>query len=82
MEKIRPLINHITWIGPDGAHHYRGFLPLYNHILKWATDMKCPHDCHLAPRCHPMVDDEHHVGHKLCTLTVIKAGLIKEKELI
>jgi hypothetical protein len=55
---------------------------LNNHILRWDTDVKCPQYCELAPHCHPMVWDEHHAGHKLCTLTVIKAGLIKRKELI
>lgn len=80
----RPVINHIAWIGPDGKWHSRGFLPIYNHIIKWAQDMKCPEGwrCQFAPRCHPMVWDEHHTGHKLCTLTVVRAGLIKEKELI
>jgi hypothetical protein len=78
----KPLINHIAWIGPDGEWHYRGFLPLYNHVLKWAVDMNCPQSCQLAPRCHPMVDNGKGAYHKLCTLTAIKAGLIKEKELI
>ncbi len=86
MPEPRPLINHITWIGPDGKWHSRGFLPLYDHILKWDTDVKCPEDCRLAPRCHPMVQGDRDgvwsVQYKLCTLTVIKAGLIKEKELI
>lgn len=77
-----PLINHITFIGPSGKWISRGFLPLYDHILKWAEDMKCPDNCRLAPHCHPMVEDDKHGYHKLCTLTVIKAGLVKEKEII
>jgi hypothetical protein len=83
VDKIVPTINHIAWIAPDGQWHRRGFLPLYDHVLKWAQDMKCPENCRLAPHCHPMVQEENrHVYHKLCTLTVIKAGLVKEKELI
>lgn len=82
MAEIRPLINHIAWIGPDGQWHSRGFLPLYSHALRWDTDVKCPRDCKFGPRCHPMVWDEYDRGHKLCTLTVIKAGLVKERELI
>ena len=84
MDEIRPVISHIAWIGRDGHWHSRGFLPIYNHVLKWAQDMKCPETCNLAYRCHPMVQDERNSNeyHKLCTLTVIKAGLVKEKEIL
>ncbi|OPY74739.1 MAG: hypothetical protein A4E64_02161 [Syntrophorhabdus sp. PtaU1.Bin058] len=76
------VINHITWFGPGGWHS-RGFLPLYANVLKWDTDVKCPNNCPLAPHCHPMVQNENDKNcyHKLCTLTVIKAGLIKKKEI-
>lgn len=77
-----PVINHIAWMGPDVKWHSRYFLPLYNDILRWAQGMNCPDACDLAYHCHPMVWDEHHAGHKLCTLTVIRAGLIKREELI
>jgi hypothetical protein len=75
-------INHIIWFGPHGWAS-RGFLPLYDSILKWDTDVKCPDNCPLAPQCHPMVQDDRDENcyHKLCTLTVIKAGLIREKEI-
>jgi hypothetical protein len=37
----------------------------------------------LASRCHPMVQEENgHCYHKLCTLTVIKAKLIKANEIL
>ena len=78
----RPVINHIAWMGPDIEWHSRYFLPLYDHVLRWDTDVECPETCNMRARCHPMVWDEHHVGHKLCTLTVIRAGLIKREELI
>ena len=78
----RPVINHIAWIGQDGEWHHRDFLPMYSHLLKWAQDMKCPETCELQYHCHPMVLDQHNVGHKLCTLTVIKAGLVKAKEIL
>lgn len=81
-EITRPTINHIAWIGPDAKWHHRGFLPICVSGLIWAEDMKCPETCKLASRCHPMVDDGKGAYHKLCTLTVIKAGLIKERELI
>lgn len=69
-------------MGPDVEWHRRDFLPVYDHVLRWAEGMKCPQGCDLAYHGHPMVWDEHGAGHKLCTLTVIKAGLIKRKELI
>lgn len=75
----RPIINHIAWIGTDGKWHRRTFLPIYD-ALKWAEDMDC-HNCKLASRCHPAVKNGN-AYHKLCTLTVIKAGLIKESELL
>ena len=82
MHRDHPLINHIAWIGPDAKWYSRGFLPLFSHLLGWVTDMKCPEKCELAPHCHPMVNDGHGRYHKLCTLTVIKAGLIKRREIM
>lgn len=83
--EIRPVINHIRFFSPIHRHGWiqRGFLPLYNHVLKWAEDMKCPENCLLACHCHPMVQDERneYVHHKLCTLTVIRAGLVTWEEI-
>ncbi len=61
----------------------KGFLPMYNDVLKWDTDVKCPEHCPLAVHCHPMVQNERNENcyHKLCTLTVIKAGLITMKDI-
>lgn len=78
-EDARPTINHI-YVGNNWE--LRTFLPIFDALLIWAEDMRCPQSCPLATSGHPMVRDERneHVYHKLCTLTVIKAGLMTRKE--
>jgi len=81
--RSRPTINHISLIS-RGHWFKRTFLPFYGDQLAWAEDVKCPSGCELATYCHPMVQDEKNPNlyHKLCTLTVIKAGLVAKKEII
>lgn len=58
--------------------------PVINHIAWMGPDIEW-HRRDFLPvydHGHPMVWDEHGVGHKLCALTVIRAGLIKREELI
>jgi hypothetical protein len=83
VSKERPIINHITII-IEGKWTIRTFLPLFDDLLIWAEDAKCPSACSLAYHCHPMVMDETEplVYHKLCTLTVIRAGLVTKQEII
>lgn len=81
MMKDRPTINHI-YFGDNW--NLRTFLPIYDAQLIWAEDMKCPSSCSLACHGHPLVRDERdeHTYHKLCSLTVIKAGLATRREII
>lgn len=83
MQKDRPIINNISLI-VDDEWITRTFLPLFDDLLLWAEGVKCGDCCPLACYCHPMVADEHqqHLYHKLCTLTVIRAGLVTRKEII
>jgi len=82
VNKNRPIINHIAVI-IDGKWTTRTFLPLFDDLLIWAEDVKCPSECSLACHVHPMVMDEikPYVYHKLCTITVIRAGLVTRKEI-
>lgn len=77
------VINNISFIGRDQEWRSRTFLPLYDRDLIWADNAKCD-GCKLASRCHPMVqdDEDENCFHKLCTLTVIKAKLIKVNEIL
>lgn len=52
------------------------FLPMFK--FTFAHKMKCG-DCPLAAYQHPLVrnKENEHMYHKLCTLQVIKAGLLK-----
>lgn len=81
--KNRPIINHIELV-LDGKWIMRTFLPLFDDQLAWCEHMKCPDHCSLACYPHPMVQDElqESMHHILCTLTVIKAGLVTRKEII
>lgn len=67
------------------SHFYYGtewertnFLPFFSFTL--AHEMKCG-DCPLAAYMHPMVqfEDKAHSYNKLCTLQVIRAGLLDLK---
>jgi len=80
----RPTVNNISFIGRDLQWHTRTFLPIFDGQLIWAADMNCVDSCKLASHCHPMVQDEgkEHCFHKLCTLTVMKAKLIKANEIL
>lgn len=85
MQKNRPAKNHICFMSKNNQWQARTFLPLYDEKLVWAEDVNdtlCQH-CHLACRCHPMVQDETNQNcfHKLCTLTVLQEKLIKVKEI-
>jgi len=81
--KNRPVIDHVNLI-LDGEWITRTFLPLFDDQLAWAEDVQCGFHCPLACHPHPMVEDEHdeNTYHKLCTLTVIKAGLATKAEII
>ena len=81
--KNRPIINHVK-LFLDGKWITRTFLPLFDDQLVWAEDVNCPSACSLACHAHPMVEDElrENLYHKLCTLTVIKAGLATRKEIM
>lgn len=76
-----PTINNISFIGRDREWHTRTFFPFYD--LKFADDVYCGR-CDFCDRPHPMVQDDfdEYCYHKLCTLTVIKAKLINEKDLL
>ena len=78
----RPIINHIHLVRGSGWIT-RIFLPLFDDQLVWCEDIECPPHCSLATYPHPMVQDElqENLYHKLCTLTVIKAGLATRKEI-
>lgn len=80
--KNRPVINHVELI-LDGEWVTRTFLPIFDDQLAWAEDVKCS-SCSLACHPHPMVQDEiqEHMHHKLCTLTVIRAGLVTRNEIL
>lgn len=83
--KTRPVIDHIMFINESsGEWIERNFLPLFDDRLEWAEDVKCPSLCPMACHCHPTVQDEENAGvyHKLCTLTVIRAGLVTREEII
>lgn len=79
----KPIINHVSVI-VKGVWITRTFLPLFDNQLMWAENVKCGEGCPLASCCHPMVEDDidPYCYHKLCTLTVIKAGLITKREII
>ena len=80
----KPIINHIKLVRTSGWIT-RTFLPLFDDQLAWCDEhIECPPHCSLAYYPHPMVEDElqQHLYHKLCTLTVIKAGLVTRKEII
>jgi len=79
----RPTINHIV-LARGSGWITRTFLPIFDDQLAWCEDIKCPDYCSLASYPHPMVQDElqEHMYHELCTLTVIKAGLVTKKEII
>jgi ATP adenylyltransferase/5',5'''-P-1,P-4-tetraphosphate phosphorylase II len=79
----RPVINNIELV-LDGKWITRTFLPLFDDKLAWAEDVKCPPLCPFACHIHPMVRDEvnENMLHKLCTLTVIQAGLVTRKEIV
>jgi len=87
MAKERPVINHIALI-IDGEWSTRTFLPLFDDLLVWAEDVGgekgCPSGCPLDNHLHPMVSDElkPNTYHKLCTLTVIRAGLATREEIV
>jgi len=54
-------------------------------MLSWATDVTGSQgcgNCRLAYCCHPMVQDDKNAYHKLCTKTVIRAGLIKAEDVL
>ncbi|HNQ64115.1 MAG: hypothetical protein ILNGONEN_02483 [Syntrophorhabdaceae bacterium] len=54
-------------------------------MLSWATDVtdsKGCGNCRLSFCCHPMVQDDKNAYHKLCTKTVIRAGLIKSEDVV
>jgi hypothetical protein len=79
----KPIINHIELVRGSGWIT-RTFLPLFDDQLVWFEHIECPPHCSLACYPHPMVQDElqKNMHHKLCTLTVIKAGLVTRKEII
>jgi len=81
--KNRPVVDHICFFDENGEWVKRTFPPVQNG-LKWAEEVKCPDSCKLAYQCHPLVRDanDEHVYHKLCTLTAIKAGLIRIEDIL
>jgi hypothetical protein len=64
----------------------RSFLPLFDDHLVFCQEVEdrfcgvCPLACY----AHPMVRSERDINtyHKLCTLTVIKTGIVKLKEVL
>lgn len=81
----RPVIDHIVFMNEaEGERVTRRFPPIFDDRLAWAEDVKCPPRCPMACHCHPMVRDEtdENMYHKLCTLTVIRAGLVTRREIV
>ena len=83
-KKNKPTITNIGFHNHKGEWITRTFFPFYDDQLLWAENVKCPDSCKLACRCHPMVQDEHNenMWHKLCTLSVIKAKIMTESEIL
>jgi hypothetical protein len=81
--ECRPIINHIHLVRGSGWIT-RIFLPLFDDQLAWCEDVRCGLHCPLACYPHLLVQDElqKNMYHKLCTLTVIKAGLVTRKEIL
>lgn len=80
MESKPPIDHYETFT--NGEWRIFSFLPIFSG-LKWAQEMpdafcaECPFACYH----HPMVRDVNnkYKSHKLCTLFVVKAGLIDIK---
>lgn len=85
MHRDRPIIDHIR-ICTGGKWITRTFLPFFDDVLIWAEDIDrgkgCPYGCPLSNHAHPCVRDDRdeYCWHKLCTLTVIRAGLMTREE--
>ena len=81
--KNRPVVDHICFFDRNGEWVKRTFPPVHG-CLRLAEEVQCPDSCLLAYQCHPLVQDakDKHVYHKLCTLTAIKAGLIRTEEIL
>ncbi|MFA5353163.1 MAG: hypothetical protein WC291_02945 [Thermodesulfovibrionales bacterium] len=71
------MITHFYYpVGPKGWKNIKYFLPFYR--LMWAEKVsrRMCQTCSLAARVHPMVQTGDHVYSKLCTVSVIKNGLL------
>ncbi|PKL35855.1 MAG: hypothetical protein CVV44_20270 [Spirochaetae bacterium HGW-Spirochaetae-1] len=71
-------INQFYW--PINDWESVSFLPLMN--LKWSEDMpnEFCHTCPMASYAHPLVETEPNSFRKLCTISVVKNGLLKLKD--
>ena len=81
----RPVIDHIVFMNEaSGKWTTRTFLPIFDDRLVWVDDVKCPSLCPFSNHAHPMVKDEEdeNAYHKLCTLTVMRAGLVTREEIV
>lgn len=84
MDRYPKMIDHV-FLAMIDEWRVRSFLPLCDDHLAYSDDvddMFC-RVCPLAPYAHPMVRSQwdRYSYDKLCTLTVIKTGIVKLKEI-
>jgi len=86
VDRYPEMIDHVFLMRAD-EWYVRSFLPLFDDHLVFCSDVDdefCRRVCPLASYVHPMVQEksDRHAYQKLCTLTVIKTGIVKIKEVL